>query len=131
VLGVLATGFAAGAFGGALGVGGGVLFIPGLVFFLGQSQLEAEATSLLAIVPVAVVGVWRQRGYGNVRLRDGLAVGLLSPAGVLVGTLLANSIPERTLELLFAAIQLYFAVHLAMRVARDREPESAAQSDRV
>ena len=67
------------------GVGGGVLFVPALVVFADQSQLGAEATSLVAIVLVSVVGTWRQRGYGNVRLRDGLLIGALSPLGVLVG----------------------------------------------
>ena len=45
------------------------------------ASCEAEATSLLAIIPVAVVGAWRQHGYGNVRLRDGLVIGALSPVG--------------------------------------------------
>ena len=57
--------------GGLLGVGGGVLFVPALVIFAHESQLEAVATSLVAIVLVALVGAWRQRGYGNLRLRDG------------------------------------------------------------
>jgi len=52
-----------------------VLFVPALVLFADQSQLGAEATSLVAIVPVSVVGTWRQRGYGNVRRRDGLVIG--------------------------------------------------------
>ena len=52
---------------GCSGVGGGVLFVPGLVLFLGLDQHQAEATSLLAIVPVAIVGTYRQDRYGNVR----------------------------------------------------------------
>jgi uncharacterized membrane protein YfcA len=83
------------------------------VVFAHQSQLGAEATSLVAIVPVSVVGTWRQREYGNVRLRDGLTIGLLSPLGVAAGVVLANSVPERALEISFAAIQLYFAWQLA------------------
>src|SRR5918992_3565298 len=118
----LTLAFAAGVAGGTLGVGGGVLFVPALVLFLDQSQLEAEATSLLAIVPVSLVGVWRQRHYGNLRLRDGLIIGALCPIGVLGGTVLANALPQRGLELSFAAVQLYFAVGLARR-ALTREPE--------
>jgi uncharacterized membrane protein YfcA len=113
--GLLALGFAAGMAGGLLGVGGGVLFVPALVVFAGLSQLGAEATSLLAIVVVSLVGTWRQRGYGNLRLRDGLAVGALSPLGVLVGVVLANAVPERALELSFAGVQLFFAWQLAKR----------------
>jgi uncharacterized protein len=108
-------GFAAGISSGMLGVGGGIIFVPGLVFAVGLSQLAAEATSLLAIVPVALVGAWRQRKYGNVRLRDGLILGALSPLGVLAGAELANVLPERALELSFAAVQLVFAFSLARR----------------
>jgi uncharacterized protein len=111
--GLLALGFAAGMAGGLLGAGGGVLFVPALVVFGGQSQLGAIATSLVAIVIVAVVGTVRQREYGNVRLRDGVVIGLLAPVGVLAGVALANAVPERALELSFAAIQLMFAWQLA------------------
>src|ERR671937_2891876 len=103
VLGALAIGFAAGMSSWLVGICGGFLFVPGLVLFLGDSQLDAEATSLLAIVIVAGVGAWRQRGYGNVRLRDGLLVGALSPLGVAAGAVLSNAVPERALELGFAA----------------------------
>jgi uncharacterized membrane protein YfcA len=118
VIAALAIGFAAGVTSGMLGVGGGILFVPGLVFFLGLSQLSAESTSLLAIVPVALVGAWRQHGYGNVRVRDGLIVAGLSPLGVLAGVWLSNNLPERALELSFAAVQLAFAVGLARRAIR-------------
>lgn len=113
--GLIALGFAAGMAGGLVGVGGGVLFVPALVVFADQSQLGAEATSLVAIVMVSLVGSWRQRGYGNVRLRDGLIVGALSPLGVLVGVVLSNSVSERTLELSFAGVQLVFAWQLAKK----------------
>jgi uncharacterized protein len=128
VIGAIAIGFAAGVFSGSLGIGGGILFVPGLVLFLDQSQLHAEATSLLAIVPVAIVGVWRQRGYGNVRLREGLVVGALSPLGVLAGAVLANALSDRLLELLFAAIQVYFAARLALHAFR---PASDGETARV
>jgi uncharacterized membrane protein YfcA len=121
LIGALAIGFAAGIVSGMVGVGGGVLFVPGLVLFLDETQLRAESTSLLAIVAVAFVGAWRQRGYGNVRLRDGVIVGLLSPVGVFVGTGLANALSERVLELSFAGVQLYFAWQLAQRALRPAE----------
>ncbi len=76
-------GFAGGAVGGLIGVGGGILFVPALAIFLDEPQIRAEATSLVAIVPVAIIGAWRQNSYGNVRVRDGLIVGALSPLGVL------------------------------------------------
>jgi uncharacterized protein len=120
LVGALAVGLAAGVASGLLGIGGGVLFVPGLVIFLDLDLLEAEATSLVAVTIVAVVGAWRQRGHGNVRLRDGVAVGLLSPLGVAGGVALANAVPERALELGFAAVQLYFAYELLKRALKTR-----------
>jgi uncharacterized membrane protein YfcA len=123
LIGILVVGFAAGVSSGVLGIGGGVIFVPGLVIFVNQSQLHAEATSLLAIVIVATVGAWRQHGYGNLRLRDGVIVGALSPLGAVGGAVLANALSERALELSFAAVQLYFAYNLVRRAAsREDEP---------
>ena len=125
LLGAIAIGFAAGVSSGLLGIGGGVIFVPGLVIFLHESQLEAEATSLLAVVVVAIAGAWRQQGYGNLRLRDGVVIGLLSPVGVAAGTVLANSVSERALELGFAGVQLYFAWRLVSRVREQRGAPAA------
>jgi uncharacterized protein len=118
-------GFAGGMVGGLLGVGGGILFVPALAIFMDQTQVEAEATSLLAIVPVALVAVWRQLGYGNVRVRDGLLIGALSPAGVGIGVVVANEVPQRVLELIFAALALVIATQLLLRAVRPVRRESA------
>ena len=113
-------GFAGGAVGGLLGVGGGILFVPALVIFLDEPQIRAEATSLLAIIPVAVVGAWRQNRFGNVRVRDGLVLAALSPLGVLVGVELSNAVSERALELGFAALMLFVASQFLRRGLRPR-----------
>lgn len=113
-------GFAGGTLGGLVGVGGGVLFVPALVIFLDQSQVRAEATSLLAIIFVAFVGAWRQHDYGNVRLRDGVILGVASPFGVAIGVVASNAISERTLELLFAALVLVIAAQLVRRALKPR-----------
>ena len=52
-------GVAAGLLAGLFGVGGGILFVPTLALVLGLTQVHAEATSLLAILPTALVGSWR------------------------------------------------------------------------
>lgn len=118
----IALGFTGGVVGGVLGVGGGILFVPALTIFLDQPQIEAEATSLVAIVPVAVAGAWRQRGFGNVRLRDGAWIGILSPLGVFAGVVIANAVSQRALELSFAALVLAIAAQLTHR-ALSRAPE--------
>ena len=125
LIGLLVIGFAAGVVSGLVGVGGGVLFVPGLVIFLDEVQVEAEATSLFAVIVVAAVGAYRQHGYGNLRLRDGIVVGLLSPVGVVVGTVVANELPERALQIAFAVVQLFFAYRLARRAVSGPEEAPA------
>ena len=105
-------GVVAGMAAGLLGIGGGALFVPALVIFLDLPQVDAEATSLLAIVPVAVVGAARQHRYGNVRVRDGLVVGALAIPGALAGVAAVNALPARALEIGFAGLLLYVASRL-------------------
>jgi uncharacterized protein len=113
VLGVLA-----GLLAGLFGVGGGILFVPTLTW-LGLSQLHAEATSLLAIIPTVIVGVWRHHEYGNVRWRSALVIGFASVGATVGGAQLAESLPESTLRRLFAVLLLVTAAQIAWR-ARTR-----------
>ncbi len=119
MIGAIAIGLAAGIVAGLLGVGGGVLFVPGLVFFLGLGQHEAEATSLLAIVPVAIVGTYRQDRYGNVHRTDAVLLGLLSVAGAAGGVALANALSGALLRDAFAAIMVLAAAQLVRRALKD------------
>jgi uncharacterized membrane protein YfcA len=118
VIGAIAIGFAAGAAAGMLGIGGGALFVPALSLLLGLSHVDAEATSLVAIVPVALVGAWRQARYGNVRLRDSALLGVLAVPGAIVGVAIANVVPERALKVGFAALLLTVAAQLVRRALR-------------
>lgn len=109
---------AGGLAGGLVGVGGGVLFVPALTIFLGLTQVEAESTSLLMIVIVALVGAIRQNGYGNVRIREAMVIAALSPLGVWAGVTIANHVSERALQLTFAALALFMAAQLVRRASR-------------
>jgi hypothetical protein len=113
----VSLGFAAGVLAGFFGVGGGILFVPTLLG-LGLSQIEAEATSLLAILPTVAAGTWRQRRYGNVRLRTALVLGLASIVGAVVGVQVATALPEDTLRRLFAILLLAVAAQLAWRTRK-------------
>jgi uncharacterized membrane protein YfcA len=114
----LIIGLVGGVVAGILGVGGGVIFVPGLVLLLDFGQVDAEATSLLAIVPVALVGAYRQHGYGNVRLADGAVIGVLACAGAAAGVAIANVVPVRALELGFAGLMLLVAAQLTRDALR-------------
>jgi uncharacterized membrane protein YfcA len=126
----VAIGAAAGVLSGLLGVGGGILFVPGLVVFVGLHQVDAEATSLLAIIPTALVGSWRQYRYGNLHVREAGVVGFLSTAGAIGGVALANILPARVLEVGFALLSLAIATQLVIRALRHRRCAGADDQTR-
>jgi uncharacterized protein len=113
-----ALGLVAGVLAGLFGVGGGILFVPTLTLVLGLTQLHAEASSLLAILPTAAAGAWRQRRYGNVRWRPALILGLSAIIGVEAGVQIAEALPEHALRRLFGLLMLAVAAQLAWRTLR-------------
>lgn len=114
----LVLGLGAGVMSGLFGVGGGILFVPTLVA-LGLGQVEAAATSLLAIVPTASVGAWRQARYGNLRAKPAVVLGVASIVGVEAGVLAATSLPEHDLQKLFGVLLIAVAAQLAWRALRE------------
>lgn len=119
MIGVVLIGVAAGVAAGMLGIGGGALFVPALVLLVGLDQVDAEATSLLAIIPVAAVGALRQHRYGNLRPREGLTLGLFAIPGAVAGVEIVNAVPERATEIGFAVFLLYIAWTLAAGAVRE------------
>jgi uncharacterized protein len=111
-------GAAAGVVAGFFGVGGGILFVPTLALVLGLTQLEAEATSLAAILPAVVAGAWQQQRYGNVRWRAAGIIGAASVIGVELGVRVAEALPEDVLRQLFALLMFAVAGQLALQVLR-------------
>jgi len=115
----VALGVLAGILSGLFGVGGGILFVP-ILTWLGLTQLHAEASSLLAIIPTVAVGVWRQQRYGNVRWRAAAILGVASIAAAVGGAQVAISLPESTLRKLFAALMIVTAGQIAWRARRQQ-----------
>jgi uncharacterized membrane protein YfcA len=123
-------GVVGGVLSGLFGVGGGILFVPVLVLVLGLTQVHAEATSLLAILPTVIAGAWQQHRYGNVDWRAALLVGLGSIAGVEGGVQLAKALPEDVLRRLFAVFMLVVAANLVWRTWRSEPYPSDDGSER-
>ncbi len=121
MIGLIIIGVGAGMIAGLLGVGGGVLFVPGLVIFMSLGQHQAEATSLLAIIPVAIVGTFKQDGYGNVRRHDALLMGLLSIAGAIAGVALANALSGTVLRVGFALLMVLVAMQLVRKALGEEQ----------
>jgi uncharacterized membrane protein YfcA len=130
MIGAIAIGLVAGMLGGLLGVGGGVLFVPGLVIFLSLSQHQAEATSLLAIVPVALVGALNQDRYGNVHRTDALRIGGISIVGAAAGVALANVLSGAVLRTAFALLILLIAAQLVRRTLGQQGQSTAGAKER-
>ena len=122
---VIGLGIAAGVLAGLFGVGGGILFVPTLTIVVGLAQVNAEATSLLAIIPVALVGSWRQTREGTVRWRDACAIGLASVATGIAGALIADAAPAGALRAGFAVLLVLTAAQLAWRALRAPAPAPA------
>ncbi len=116
---VALIGLLGGVLAGLFGVGGGILFVPTLALGLGLTQLHAEASSLLAILPTAIVGSWRQRRYGNVDVRAALAIGVASIFGVQGGVVVAEALPESALRRLFGLFLVLSAGQIAWRARRE------------
>jgi len=113
-LALAAIGTAAGVFSGLFGVGGGVVMVPLLVLWLGYGDREATGTSLAAIVVIATAATLVHGAYGNVRLTEGLLVGVPAVGGVLAGTWLQQRVPPRTVRLLFAVLLALTALKLLL-----------------
>jgi uncharacterized membrane protein YfcA len=112
VLALVAFGVVTGAASGLLGVGGGTLMVPVLTLAAGMSQHAAEATSLLVVLPTAIVGslVLRRRGVGDLGLA--LRFGALGAVGGILGALLALALPGHVLRIVFACFLLLVSVRL-------------------
>jgi hypothetical protein len=119
IVAAVSLGLAAGVLSGVFGVGGGILFVPTLVA-LGLGQVEAAATSLLAIVPTAATGVIRQRASGNLKAKAALVVGITSIVGAEAGVRIAKAVDENLLRRAFGVLLLVIAAQLAIRGVRER-----------
>jgi uncharacterized protein len=122
-------GLLAGVISAVFGVGGGLIFVPTLIF-LGKDPHVAVATSLAAMVPVILMGSWRQTRYGTVRWRDAIVIGLASIPTAKLGELAAVSLSSKALQRAFAVLLLGVAVQMAVRTLRRPEP-AAEQAEPV
>jgi uncharacterized membrane protein YfcA len=124
-LAAVALGVLAGVLSALFGVGGGIVFVPTLIF-LGHSAHVAVATSLAAMVPVILMGSWRQTRYGSVIWRDAIVIGVASIPTAKLGEVVATSLPNDVLRRLFALVLIVVAVQLTLRALR-ADPQPAAE----
>jgi uncharacterized protein len=123
LLGAIAFGVVTGILSGLLGIGGGLFMVPFLVLVGGAAQQEAQATSLLVILPTAVVATWSLQRAGIGDLRLSLRMGLVGIFGSVAGATLALALPGSVLRLIFAAVLAL----VGLRLLRDATSRSAPQ----
>jgi len=111
------TGFLA----GMMGIGGGNVMVPAMVLLAGFSQVLAQGTSLLAMVPAGLAGAREHWRLGNVvrRLLPGLVPGVL--LGTWIGSAVAVRLDEGALRAIFVGVASYSA----FRSLRARRPAPA------
>lgn len=103
------VGVAVGLLSGMFGIGGGTVIVPALVW-LGLTQRNAAATSMLAIVPTSISGVISYATCGNV---DWLAA-LLLFCGMFVGGQIGSWLLSRLPELVLRWIFVVFLVFVVL-----------------
>jgi len=69
------------------------------------------------------MGSWRQTRYGSVTWRDAVIIGVASVPTAKLGQIVADSLPNDTLQRLFAVVLVITAVQLAVRALREPSPE--------
>ncbi len=114
-------GLLVGLLAGLLGIGGGIIVVPALVLLFEVADVTAKGTSLLVVLPTAVVGTLRNMRHGNVDLRGALLTGAGGVASAFGGALLAGVISPRVSTGLFAGLLLLIALRMLSRLIRPDE----------
>ena len=128
---LIVVGLLAGTMAAALGVGGGIIFVPALVVLLDFSQHEAQGTSLVVIIPTAVIATIVHARRGRVAWRIALPVAVGGGVGALAGASLALNLDGELLSRFFAALLLVLAARMlwrARRLGTDRADRSVNHS---
>jgi len=115
---LIAGGFAAGFLAGTIGIGGGSLFVPTMTIGLGVSQAVAQGTSLVAIVPTALVSSVTHFREHNVLRGPALWMGGGGVVGAVLGALIAVEVPGPILARVWGGFLLFTAYRLAVQALR-------------
>jgi hypothetical protein len=111
-------GFAAGFLSGTIGIGGGALFVPTMTVGIGVSQAVAQGTSLVAIVPTALVSTITHIRQGNVLREPAVWMGAGGVVGAVIGALVAVEVPGPILARIWGGFLLFTAYRLAAQAIR-------------
>lgn len=123
---VVLAGVTVGFLSALLGVGGGIVMVPFMILVLGKGQHLAEGTSLLVIIPTAIVGVLVHRRRGYISWASSLVLAIGGIAGALVGARLALLMEPSRLKAIFGAFLIMFGMRVAVSALRMSRVERLA-----
>jgi uncharacterized protein len=125
---LIAGGFGAGFLSGTIGIGGGALFVPTMTVGAGVPQAVAQGTSLVAIVPTALVSTITHIREGNVLRQAATWMGGGGVLGGILGALIAVEVPGSILARIWGAFLLLTAYRLAAQALRAPKGKAAGQA---
>lgn len=108
-------GLFSGVASGLFGVGGGIVMVPAMVFFLSppiRDIKQAIGTSLVVIIPTALIGSAKHLSQGNVDWRTALALAPLAILGGYAGAWLTTHIPAENLKRVFGGFIILVGLRL-------------------
>ncbi len=112
---LIIIGVGAGVLAGLLGVGGGIVTVPALVLLLGISDVVAKGTSLLVIIPTALVGTARNIRAHNTDVPVAAVAGVAGLASAYGGSVLAVHLDPKLSRALFALLLVGAATQLILK----------------
>ena len=110
---LIIIGLLGGFLSGLMGVGGGFIMVPMLIFFLGFSQQQAQGTSLAVLaVPVTALAAYQYYKEGNIHWEYALIMAVCFVAGGFLGSKLAITLDQKTLQRIFGVVMLIISMKL-------------------
>lgn len=107
------VGLVAGLMSGLFGVGGGIIMVPSLIFFFEFMGADARGTSLLVILPTAIIGTYRNYKLKNLDFTTGVKIGVVGASMAFVGSyLLSPIISEYITSIIFGCVLAVVSVKM-------------------
>lgn len=103
-------GFMAGFGSSLLGMGGGLILVPIFTIYVGLSANEALATSLLASIPIMMLGATLYFRTHHINVGDLRYIMPPAIVGALLGAYISHGIPNRPLQILFGGFLVLSAL---------------------
>lgn len=108
-------GLVSGIASGLFGVGGGIVMVPAMLFLLTppiRDIKQAVGTSLLVIIPTAIVGSWKHFSQDNVEWRTALSIIPTAIMGGYLGAWLTTQISAGNLKRAFGGLLVVVGARL-------------------